>query len=143
MKVKTKETSYLLTFNEPHQNFTSTEKIVPGGTELDGEFKEIKGLRRGEPFIYKVFEIPKIGHYIYKNNTIPMENTEVTLNASGPILKVKSNQYALLGGAIGAGIGYAFAVYRKEAKMQTKLVYAVAGATIIGLGTHFIFKNQK
>ena len=68
MKVKGTITENTMTLipNLEHKNFTETDTIIPKGTTVEGELKEIKGKRRGDDFVYRVF-VTKEGHIIFQN----------------------------------------------------------------------------
>ena len=80
MEAVLKDNAKVLVPNKEHKNFTETSEELPIGTILNGEFKSIKGLRRGKPFSYRVF-ITEKGQIVYSNNLKEMEVTEVTLGA--------------------------------------------------------------
>jgi len=64
--------------NKDHRNFTETGVLIPKGTEVEGEIKNISGLRRGKPFVYRLFLTNK-KQFIFLNKIKPnMEATEVT-----------------------------------------------------------------
>ena len=70
MKVKGTITENTMTLipNLEHKNFTETDTIIPKGTTVEGELKEIKGKRRGDDFVYRVF-VTKEGHIIDRKST--------------------------------------------------------------------------
>ena len=49
-----RDSKYLIP-NAQHQNFTESNDVVGEGVLLKGNFANIEGLRRGEPFTYKLF----------------------------------------------------------------------------------------
>ncbi len=72
----------LLIPNPSHKNFTQTDEYIPKGTKVKGEIKTIKGLRRGQPFNYKLFLTDN--KFIHLNKVQPnMKDVEVTLGADG------------------------------------------------------------
>ena len=73
-----RDSKYLIP-NQEHQNFTESNDIVGEGNILKGNYANIEGLRRGEPFTYKLF-VTEDKRILYRNNVQPMEN-EVTLGA--------------------------------------------------------------
>lgn len=122
--------------NNEHKNFTETDVIIPNGTTVSGEFKTIKGLRKGEPFTYRLFYTNK-NQIIYTKNIKPvtMEKTEVTLSAEGQekpsaIISIPKNYFdknAMYGALLGAAAGFGFAHYKKKSVKQ-KLLFTCLGA---------------
>ena len=55
MLVEIIEDAPILLPNKEHKNFTKSESILPKGTLVEGDFKNVSGLRRGNPFNYRVF----------------------------------------------------------------------------------------
>lgn len=148
MIVTTKNNTPILTNNNGHQNFVETDKIIPKGTVLQGEFINIIGKRKGKEFTYRLFK-DKDGLYIYEKQVQPME---VNLNANGiadtrivtlpnakndvrthAIISVvagiigyavakkmgKSNKYALITGGLVAVAGYGVASYMTKNQVIT------------------------
>lgn len=66
--------------NDTHKNFTQTKNSLPKGTIAIGEFRTVKGYRRGEPFEYKIF-VTTNNEIIYQKKTKPMGATQVYLSA--------------------------------------------------------------
>ena len=139
MKVVTCSDVPVLIPNEQHKNFTTTDVIIPKGTTLTGEFKAIKGLRKSEPFTYRLFYTNK-DQIIYTKNIKPvtMERTEVTLSAEGAganqpkgaIINIPKNYFdknAMYGAILGAAAGFGFAHYKKKSVKQ-KLLFTCLGA---------------
>lgn len=136
------EDAPILIGNKEHKNFTDSGVKLKKGTKLTGEFRSISGLRRGEPFVYKVFVTDKkqiIYSKFIKNN---MENTEVKLGADAQVTptkvvmpkdgnKVRNIQVgSVLAGAV---VGFSFAKYKKYDMKKTvisMLVGGVAGLVI-------------
>ena len=123
--------------NEQHKNFTESDVIIPKGTTLIGEFKAIKGLRKGEPFTYRLFYTNK-DQIIYTKNIKPvtMEKTEVTLSAEGSgqphstIISIPKNYFdknAMYGAILGAAAGFGFAAYKHKTVKQ-KVLFTCLGA---------------
>lgn len=138
MKVITIEDATVLTPNLEHKNFTQTDIVIPRGTELEGEIKLVNGLRKGEPFQYRLF-YTKDNQIIYTNKIKPtkMETTEIKLGVDGakPLVidlpKITKDRNALYGAVIGAAAGFAWTSYKgKDAK--AKLIYTLGGA-VLGL----------
>lgn len=130
MNVRVTKNANVLIPNGNHKNFTTTDQIIPEGTILTGNYKEIVGLRRGKPFAYRVF-ISNSGIVLYKNQVENMATTEVKLGADGSTSK-KINLMVKQGtilAALGALGGYAYAYAHKKNK-SGKTTYVVAGAVL-------------
>ena len=134
MKVVTCSDVPVLIPNEQHKNFTESDIVIPRGTTLTGEFRAIKGLRKGEPFTYRLFYTTK-DQIIYTKNIKPMERTEVTLSAEGQekpsaIINIPKNYFdknAMYGAILGAAAGFGFAHYKQKSVKQ-KLLFTCLGA---------------
>lgn len=139
MQVKLAEDARVLIPNSVHQNFTETEEIIHKDTILNGEPKVIRGLRRGEPFDYKLF-LTENNKLIHLKKTRNMDATEVKLGADSSktptVVNLKQTvlaKPAIIGAISGAVIGFGYAKYKKH---ETKkigiytLVGAVAGYVI-------------
>jgi hypothetical protein len=136
MKVVTCSDVPVLIPNEQHKNFTESDVIIPKGTTLTGEFKAIKGLRKSQPFTYRLFYTNK-DQIIYTKNIKPitMERTEVTLSAEGgekpsAIINIPKNYFdknAMYGAILGAAAGFGFAHYKQKSVKQ-KLLFTCLGA---------------
>jgi hypothetical protein len=141
MLVVTKENSPILINNDKHKNFVETDKIIPKGTILEGNFSNIKGLRRGKEFTYRLF-IDNDGIIVYKKNVEPMMKS----NADGearvinmPSVKSRTMSTALI--SAGAGV-IAFAVAKRMQKTN-KQAFMVAGITaLIGYGLATYMRNS-
>jgi hypothetical protein len=141
MLVVTKENSPILINNDEHKNFVETDKIIPKGTILEGNFSNIKGLRRGKEFTYRLF-IDNDGIIVYKKNVEPMMKS----NADGearvinmPSVKSRTMSTALI--SAGAGV-IAFAVAKRMQKTN-KQAFMVAGITaLIGYGLATYMRNS-
>lgn len=137
MKVITCSDVPVLIPNEQHKNFTDSDVVIPKGTTLTGEFRAIKGLRKSEPFTYRLFYTNK-DQIIYTKNIKPvtMEKTEVTLSAEGTaqphgaIISIPKNYFdknAMYGAILGAAAGFGFAHYKKKSAKQ-KILFTCLGA---------------
>jgi hypothetical protein len=78
MKATVNKDSKCLIANSDHKNFTETNEVIEEGSILNGDIKNVEGLRRGEPFTYRLF-ITKEGKILYLNNVTPMKTVEVTM----------------------------------------------------------------
>jgi hypothetical protein len=134
MKAIVLENAKVLVPNKEHKNFTETNEEVPKGTVVNGEFKSIKGLRRGEPFSFRVFVTDK-GQIIYSNKLKEMKNTEVILGADAsqtptvvnmlPAETFKTSRILFaLAGALG---GFYYAKKKGASKIKYSIVGAAAG----------------
>lgn len=136
MEYKIIKDSALLKLNLKHQNFNETGQILKVGTIVNGEQKQVKGLRRGLPFTYRVTEIANNENkYIYTNNLTPikMENVEVNSNAAGDtVIDVKKadsfmNKTDLVITLLGAAGGYFYAKKKGKNVTTTVLMGAAIG----------------
>ena len=123
--------------NAEHKNFTTNNLLIPKGNIVQGKPKTIEGLRRGEPFTYKLFFTDK-NQIIYLNTIKPMEMTEVTLGADAGQTATRVNMIpaeayskAKMRGLIIGGIaGFAWAKYKKHDMKKAAMfigIGAVAG----------------
>ena len=55
IKAQVIEDAKILIPNTEHKNFTDSGEIIEEGTFVSGQVKNIEGLRRGKPFIYRLF----------------------------------------------------------------------------------------
>lgn len=58
-------TNYLMP-NKEHKNFTASNENAREGTIINGSFKNVTGLRKGEPFVYRLFFVED-GKILYAN----------------------------------------------------------------------------
>lgn len=144
-----KKDTKVLAPNKEHQNFTETDVILKAGEKVTGDFKDIKGLRRGVPFTYKMF-ITDEKQIIYQKNVEPMQTTEVTLGADAQVSETKVDmkpaekfsKAKLAGVVLGAGAGYALA-RRKKLSGKKMALYIGLGAAV-GFGVAYLYdKNKK
>ena len=150
MKVKVIEDAVILIPNKDHKNFTETGRMYPKGTELEGEEIQVKGLRRGEDFTYRLFKTNN-KQLIFLNKT-DMKNRVVKLGSSfdgvapeeiklgfdgvEPIIidedpnKSIFSVYTSVGILVGSGIGFGIAKYKNQSvgrMVAATLIGAVAG----------------
>ena len=148
MKAITIKDANVLVPNKEHKNFTDSGIVIPSGTQLNGEEVQIKGMRRGEDFTYKLF-LTKDNQLIYLNKIKPMPVTEVLLGANGSQSGVEVNlipaetfsTVKLVSVLVGAGAGYYYAKYKKH-DMNKTLMYAGIGA-VLGYGAGYIVDTNK
>jgi hypothetical protein len=129
------ESAPVLVPNVEHKNFTESRNEIPKGRTIEGDFKIISGLRRGQPFDYRVF-VTKKNEIIYSKFVKPMATTEVTLGADAQVSATKVEMIPtersttiknVVGGATGGIIG--FAIAKKQGVNMTKtVIYASIGA---------------
>ena len=151
MEIKVIENAVVLIPNEEHKNFTATKEEVSPGTTLQGDYYNIKGMRRGQPFQYRLFKINKTNKYIFTNKTKPnkMEKTEITLGADAQVSPTKVSvpnntkivKEHMIGALIGAGAGFGFAKYRKV-EGNAKWIYMGVGAVAGYLVGRMIAKKK-
>lgn len=146
MKYITVEDAQILIPNKEHKNFTDTGKIIEAETIVEGNPVEIQGLRKGEPFTYRMFKTQN-GQLIFIKKVKPMEHVEVKLGAdssksgapSPTIVKLPTTSLVsknkVIGAIAGALAGYGYCKYKKHDGKKT-FVYASVGAVagyLVGL----------
>jgi hypothetical protein len=149
MQVVVNKDSKFLIANSDHKNFTETNEVIGEGNILKGEPKNIQGLRRGEPFTYKLF-ITNDEKIIYLKNVTPMETTEVTLGAdsqrsSTVVNLVPAETFSKVkttGLVLGALAGFAYAKYNKQDTKKIAM-YIFAGAAIGYASAFIVDRNRK
>ena len=135
--------------NNLHKNFTEGDVVIAKGTVVEGTYKDVEGLRRGEPFTYRLFFI-KDGPIIYQNkitNTMPV--TEVMLGAdqsrSATLVNLKPaeifTKMKVAGIVIGGISGFAYAKYKKH-DMKKSAMYIGIGA-LVGFAAAYVIDNKK
>jgi len=138
MKVEVIQDAPVLMPNKDHQNFTTTEEVIKAGVILEGEEKRIAGLRRGQPFTYRLF-LTNDKQFIYINKTKPMTTTEVTLGADAkvsptivdiPATKKAITPTILIAVATGLAAGYGWSKHKSLDKKKTILF--TLGAGVVG-----------
>lgn len=142
-----RDSKYLIP-NQEHQNFTESNDIVGEGNILRGNYANIEGLRRGEPFTYKLF-VTEDKRILYRNNVQPMEN-EVTLGADSQrsstvvdlIPAETFNKVKTMGLVAGAIAGFAYSKYKKHDLKRTSMF--IFGGAIIGYASAYVIdRNRK
>jgi hypothetical protein len=137
MKAITTSDAPILIPNLEHKNFTDSGEVIEENTIVNGNAKNIEGLRKGKPFTYKLFVTDK-NQLIHLNKIKTMETTEVTLGADANVSATKvdmkpaeiSNKNKFIGTVVGGIAGFAFAKYKKhDVKKQAMFIAigAVAG----------------
>jgi|APFre7841882793_1041355.scaffolds.fasta_scaffold00188_15 hypothetical protein len=125
----------ILVPNKEHKNFTDTGKIIPKDTTIFGNPTIIQGLRRGQPFEYKLFVTDK-NEFIYLKTIQTMKSTEVLLGAdasnTATVVKIPNDSnlgmYPVLGTILGGVLGYYYAKKKNPSKvMMFTVIGGVAG----------------
>ena len=141
MLVIAEENSPILINNNEHKNFVETDKMIPKGTILEGEYKNIVGLRRGKKFTYRLF-MDKDGIIVYEKNVKPMMKSNMdgqTRIIDMPSVKGNATTHALI--SAGAGV-VAFAVAKRMQKTN-KQAFMIAGITaLVGYGIASYLRNS-
>ena len=148
MKVIVNKDSKVLIANNEHKNFTETDQILEEGTILNGNAINVKGLRRGEPFTYRLF-VTQNNKILYLNNITPMETTEVTLGADSSVSPTRVNlvpsetfsRFKTIGLVAGGFAGFAYAKYKKQ-DMKKVAMFIGIGA-LIGYSAAYVFDRNK
>ena len=148
MKVQVIEDAKILIPNTEHKNFTDSGSIIEEGTYVSGQVKNIEGLRRGKPFVYRLFITDK-NQLIHLKKIKQMGTTEVTLGADAAQtptqINLKPAEHAkrmkFYGSVVGAVGGFAYAKYKKH-DMKKVAMYIGVGA-LIGYATAYVFDRQK
>jgi hypothetical protein len=141
MEVKTITDADILVPNKEHKNFTNSGKKIPKETTLTGNPIVINGLRRGEPFSYKLFVTDK-QEYIYLKNIKNMDTTNVYLGADSTIVKMPSDNNFGTTPLISMLVGGAAAYYYAKKRNQSRIyLYTLIGA-VAGFGIGKYFQSQ-
>ncbi len=146
MKAVVIEDAPVLVPHAEHQNFTRTRDVIPKGTEVEGDIKIIKGLKRNEPFEYNLF-FTNDKKIIYIKHIKPMQKTEVTLGADGAVSPTKVDLpstsnfgiYPLGGALVGGGLGWHFT----KGKSHHAKFIAIAGGAILGFAIGKYFQSKR
>ena len=137
IQVKVIKDASILVPNVEHKNFTDTGKVIPSQTIVSGSPKIVKGLRRGEPFDYKLF-VTENGEIIYLKNIENIPMTEVYLGAdaeqSATVVTTPNESNLgmrpVLGAFVGAMAGYFYAKKNNKNVTTFALVGGVAGFAV-------------
>lgn len=138
-----------LTLNKEHKNFTETDTIIPSGTTVQGECKSVEGLRRGEPFTYRIF-VTQEGQIIYQNKiTNLMPVTEIKLGADNSQTPTVVNfvptetfsKVKLMGVVLGGLAGFAYAKYKKHDLKNSAMFIGIGAAA--GFATAYVIDTKK
>ena len=134
--------------NKEHRNFTETNEILNKGLYVTGDFVNIEGLRRGEPFTYRLF-ITSDKKIIYQNCVEQMRVTDVKLGADAgqtpTVVDLKGNETfsrnKTMGLAAGAIAGFAYSRYKKHDWKKIATMTLVGGA--VGYFAVRLFEKNK
>ena len=143
-----RDSKYLIP-NAQHQNFTESNDYVGEGVLLKGNFANIEGLRRGEPFTYKLF-ITEDKTILYQNSVEPMKTIELTSGADSqrtPTLVNLTpaetfNKVKTAGLVLGGVVGFAYAKYKKQ-DMHKVAMFIGLGAVVGYAAAYVIDRNRK
>jgi hypothetical protein len=147
MRAEIIEDTYTLLPNDKHKNFTYSADMFKKGQVVDGEPRYIKGMRNGEPFIYRIFYTTD-KQIIFLNKIKPETTmaTEVKLgaDASKPtVVNFKNYEYfskLKLTLAIGLGAAGLFYAWKKG---KNKAIWTIGGLAV-GYGiAHFVDGSRK
>lgn len=148
MKAIVIEDAKVLIPNKEHKNFTETDRVISQGVEIEGEQKLIEGLRRGEPFTYRLF-VTNDNKIVYLNKVQPMNATEVMLGADDSRTPTTVNllpaetfsKVKMIGILAGGVVGYAYA---KNKKMDNrKAIYTSAIGAIVGYASAYLIDRRR
>jgi len=147
MQLIVSEDAKVLTPNPAHKNFTETPEIIKAGTIVTGEIKKVQGLRKGEPFVYRIFKTAD-NKIIYLNKTKPMEKTEVTLGADAAqtptVVKLPSTSdfgwKPVVGTLVGLFVSHRI-VKKKNLTAHKKWITYIAGAGL-GFGAGYLWQTH-
>jgi hypothetical protein len=144
----------ILVPNKEHKNFTDTGKVIPKNTKIIGNPTIIKGLRRGQPFDYKLFITDK-NEFIYLKTIQTMNATEVLLGADASttptVVKMPNDSNLgmrpVVGTILGGILGYYYAKKKNPSKVMMFTVVGgvagfAAGKYLQGTGV-VLFKKSK
>jgi hypothetical protein len=141
-------TNYLIP-NKEHKNFTDSSEEARVGKVLMGEFRNIKGLRKGKPFEYRLF-FTKIGKILYANcvkaENIPSEilqsadsSQSITLVDLKPAENFKYTSYLI---ALGGGLaGYLYG--KKQNANTNNLIKFIAVGAVGAYGIYWLIDTNK
>ena len=154
IKVKTISDASILVPNKEHKNFTDTGKVILKDTEILGNPTVIQGLRRGQPFEYKLFVTDK-NEFIYLKTIKPMKSTQVYLGADASttptVVKMPNDSNLgmrpVIGTILGGVLGYYYAKKKNPSKIMMFTVIGgvsgfAAGKYLQGNGL-VMFKKSK
>jgi hypothetical protein len=141
-------TNYLIP-NKEHKNFTDSSDEARVGSIVNGEFRNVDGLRKGKPFIYRLF-FTKNGKILYANcvnaENVPSEilsgadqsQTATMINLkSAESFKYKAHIIAFGGGLLGYFYG------KKQNKTGMNLLKYTAVGAVGAYGIYYLIDTNK
>jgi hypothetical protein len=148
MKATTTDNVAVLMPNVEHKNFTETTDVIEKGTILNGEFKNIEGLRRGQNFTYRMF-VTDDNKILYSKSIQPMETTEVYLGADQSVTATKVDlkpaetfsKVKMIALISGGAAGYAYAKYQKQDNKKVAMYIAIGA--LLGYATGYYIDTNK
>ena len=135
--------------NMEHKNFTFSDERIEGGTLVKGQLKQVNGLRRGQPFVYRLFLTDNNKLIFQKNLKNMAQATEVTLGADAQTSPTSVNltpaehfnKMKLTGVIIGGIAGFAYAKYKKH-DLKKMAMYIGVGAAL-GYGIEYFIDTKR
>jgi len=149
IEVEVIEDAKVLVPNPEHQNFSETNNTINKGEKITGEVKLIAGLRRGEPFTYRLF-LTNNNQLIHLNKIKQMSNTtETTLGADSQVsptivkipLQSRLAKASSIGAISGAVIGFGYCKYKKHDNKKV-ITYTIVGA-VLGFVIGKVIENTR
>jgi len=142
------EDTKVLVPNMAHKNFSETEEVIPKGTTIIGHAQTLQGLRRGQPFNYRLFYIDN-NKIIHLNKIKIMNNTETTFGADSQVsptvvkvpLQSRLAKASSIGAISGVVIGYGYCKYKKQDNKKA-MTYALIGG-VIGFVVGKVIENTR
>lgn len=132
--------------NNEHKNFTESNEVIPQGTKVNGKIELINGLRRGEPFTYRVFKLNNNKLIFLNNLDMP---TEVYMGADSQQTSAKVdlipaevfNKVRTSGLIIGGLAGFAYAKYQKHD--TKKMAMWIGVGALLGFATAYVIDTNR
>lgn len=143
------EDAKILIPNKDHLNFTESNGVLKADTIVNGEPKYIKGKRRGNDFLYRLFATSD-NKIIYLNKIKPMK-TEVQFGAdsevSPTVVSVNNpkklfSKSTIIGALVGAGLGLAYSKGYKKMSAKKVAMWTSIGA-VVGFGVGVYIDRRK
>jgi hypothetical protein len=150
IKAQLVEDAKILIPNKEHKNFTESKEVLEEGTFVTGQVRNIEGLRRGKPFVYRLFLTDK-NQLIYLNKIKQMKTTEVTLGADAAQSPTKVNlkpaeradRSKFIGTILGGVAGFAWGKYKKHDMKKIAMYIGVGAALGFAVGYFIDSRNNK
>lgn len=141
-------TNFLIPNNE-HKNFTETTEVARVGGTIVGEFRNINGLRKGKPFMYRLF-FTKDGKILYAN-CVRAENvpSEIVSNADSALtplqidlIPAESFKYTAHLIALGGGLaGYYYG--KSQNATANNLIKYIFVSAVGAYGIYWLIDKNK